>query len=191
MQGAFVRHGEVIKSLGYRFVEIRRADELDNIDGLIIPGGESTTMGKLLVKNNIMDTLRGRIIAGMPVLGTCAGMILLSNNAGMDQPLLSTMDITVERNAYGRQKESFEASFNVPALGDAPFTGVFIRAPKITGAGRDVHVLATYANLPVLVRQGNMLAANFHPELTSDTRIHEYFTGMIRGDLQGPQEYYT
>jgi len=183
MQGAFLRHGEVLGSIGCRFMEVRRAGELDDIDGLIIPGGESTTMGKLLVKNNVMDTLRGRILAGMPVFGTCAGMILLSNNAGTDQPLLSTMDITVERNAYGRQKESFEASFNVPVLGDVPFTGIFIRAPKIAGAGRDVQVLAAYENSPVLVRQGNMLAASFHPELTSDTRIHEYFTGMIRGDL--------
>lgn len=182
MQGAFQRHGQVITVLGHRSIEVRQGSELDAVEGLIIPGGESTTIGKLLVKNNLIEPLRERILSGMPVFGTCAGMILLSKNAGIDQPLLATMDITVERNAYGRQKESFESAFTVQVIDGEPFTGIFIRAPRILSTGPGVEILARFEDSPVLVKEGNMLAASFHPELTGDMRIHEFFCGMIRGN---------
>lgn len=181
MQGAFHKHGQVMESLGAETTEVRTKDELMSVDCLIIPGGESTVMWKLLVKNSLMETLRNRILEGMPVFGTCAGMILLSRMIeGMNQPSLGVMDITVERNAYGRQLESFETQLDVSVIGGSPFPAVFIRAPKIISTGKDVEVLAELDSSPVLVRQKNMLAASFHPELTGDRRIHELFAAMVR-----------
>ncbi|HPS57662.1 MAG TPA: pyridoxal 5'-phosphate synthase glutaminase subunit PdxT [Spirochaetota bacterium] len=181
MQGAFHKHKLVMESLGAETLEVRTNDELLSVDCLIIPGGESTVMGKLLVKNNLMKTLRARILDGMPVFGTCAGMILMSRVIeGMDQPSLEVMDITVERNAYGRQLESFETELEVSAIAGGPFPGIFIRAPKIVSTGNGVEVLAELDSVPVLVRQKNMLAASFHPELTGDRRIHEFFASMVK-----------
>ena len=130
------------------------------------------------MKSGLMEPLRERILSGMPVFGTCAGMILLSRDAGLEQPLLGVMDIGVTRNAYGRQKESFESVFPLPFDDDEPFTGVFIRAPRITSMGPGIEILASFEDVPVLVQQGNILAASFHPELTGDSRIHRYFLGM-------------
>lgn len=180
MQGAFQKHLDTIKKLDADAVEVRTAGDLDSINGLIIPGGESTVIAKLLVKNNIMHPLVEKVKAGMGLFGTCAGMILMADRVEeSDQPLLSLMNITVKRNAYGRQKESFEAMFTVKDSGDDPFTGIFIRSPKITSYKDTVEVLAEFEGTPVLVREGKLLAASFHPELTGDLRIHRLFLTMI------------
>lgn len=180
MQGAFRKHLEMLERIGAQVCEVRTSADMDSIDALIIPGGESTVIGKLLVKNNILNPLTERVKSGMALYGTCAGMILMAETIeGDSQPHLSLMDITVKRNAYGRQKESFEASFNVKGLGEDPYTGIFIRSPKITGIAGDVEVLAEFEYIPVLVRQGRLLASSFHPELTDDPRIHELFLSMI------------
>jgi len=140
----------------------------------------STVIAKLLIKNTVMNPLLERIKSGMGLYGTCAGMILMAKKIEeSDQPLLGVMDITVKRNAYGRQKESFEASFNVKGFDDNIFSGVFIRSPKVTEHTKDVEVLAEFDGTPVLVRQGRLLASSFHPELTGDTRIHNLFLSMI------------
>jgi len=184
MQGAYHKHRAIMESLGFDAVEVREPHELSSVNGLIIPGGESTVMVKLLARNGIMDILKSRILEGMPVFGTCAGMILLSREIeGMDQPTLGVMDIAVKRNAYGRQIESFEAKLEISGVEGGPFPGVFIRAPKIVSTGKDVEVLSEFESVPVLVRQGNMLAASFHPELTVDRRIHELFASMIKQAL--------
>jgi len=182
IQGAYHKHAGSVGRLGIRTIEVRNPADLDMVDGLIIPGGESTTIGKLLVKNNMVDPIKKRIADGMAVFGTCAGMILLAKSVpGRDQPLLEVMDISVERNAYGRQIDSFEAEFTVKGLEGGAVNGIFIRAPKIIGVSDNVQVLASYENVPILVRQGNILAASFHPELSDDLRIHSYFaTEMIR-----------
>lgn len=170
-----------MESLGSETIEVRTIDELLSVDCLIIPGGESTVMGKLLVKNNLMETLRSRILDGMPVFGTCAGMILMSRAIkDMDQPSLGVLDITVERNAYGRQLESFETELDVSVISGGTFPGIFIRAPKIVSAGSGVDILAELDSVPVLVRRSNMLAASFHPELSGDRRIHEFFASMVK-----------
>lgn len=170
-----------MESLGSETIEVRTIDELLSVDCLIIPGGESTVMGKLLVKNNLMETLRSRILDGMPVFGTCAGMILMSCAIkDMDQPSLGVLDITVERNAYGRQMESFETELDVSVISGGSFPGIFIRAPKIVSAGSGVDILAELDSVPVLVRRNNMLAASFHPELSGDRRIHEFFASMVK-----------
>jgi pyridoxal 5'-phosphate synthase pdxT subunit len=180
MQGAFRKHLEMLKKTRAEALEVRTSADLDSVDALIIPGGESTVIGKLLVKNSIINPLIERVKSGMALYGTCAGMILMAETIeGDSQPHLSLMDITVKRNAYGRQKESFEASFNVKGLGDDPYTGIFIRSPKITGITGNVEVLAEFEGVPVLVREGRLLASSFHPELTEDTRIHELFLSMI------------
>jgi len=180
MQGAFRKHFEMLERTGAEPCEVRASADMNNIQGLIIPGGESTVIGKLLVKNNLIDPIIDRVRDGMALYGTCAGMILMAEKIEeYDQPHLALMDITVQRNAYGRQKESFEASFNVAGLGDEPFTGIFIRAPKITAITENVEVLAEFEDVPVLVKEGRLLASSFHPELTNDPRIHELFLSMI------------
>ena len=180
MQGAFQKHHDMIKKLGIDAGEIRTHYDLDSIKGLIIPGGESTVITKLLIKNNILVPIQERVKSGMGLFGTCAGMILMACKVEeRDQPLLNVMNITVKRNAYGRQKESFEASFNVKDSGDKPFSGIFIRAPKIISYAKTVEVLAEFNGTPVLVREGNLLASSFHPELTDDPRIHRLFLSMI------------
>jgi len=182
IQGAYYKHAEAVRKLGINTIEVRTSEGIHAIDGLIIPGGESTTIGRLLVKNNLIEPIKKKIADGMAVFGTCAGMILLSKSvSGSEQPLLEVMDISVERNAYGRQIDSFEARLNVKGIEGNPVNGIFIRAPKIIGISEDVEVLASYENVPVLVRQKNILAASFHSELSEDLRIHSYFTAeMVR-----------
>lgn len=180
LQGAFAKHIEIIKKLGCAAYEVNTPEEINKVDALIIPGGESTTMGKLLTVNSMISPLLERVKSGMPLFGTCAGMILMAEKiSGSHQPHLSVMSIEVERNAYGRQKESFEAEFKVRNLPGSEFTGVFIRAPRIITTGPEVEVLAEFEGTPVMVRQGNLLASSFHPELTGDTRVHELFISML------------
>lgn len=184
LQGDFIEHANIIRRLGAEPVEVRKPEELEGLDGLIIPGGESTTFGKLASTFGLVDPLRQFCSAGKPVWGTCAGMIFLARDVGRPQPVLGVMDVRVRRNAFGRQTESFEQDLSVPALSqverngnpDLPFHGVFIRAPLIEEVGKAVEVLARLEDgTAVAARQGNLLATSFHPELTSDTRFHRYF----------------
>jgi len=181
LQGAFREHRWMLEKLGVEGVEIRKTEELDEIDGLIIPGGESTTMGKLLNDFKIMEPLREKMAKGFPVYGTCAGMILLCDEIlGSEQPRIGGIDAKVRRNAYGRQLESFEADFLVKEMGDQPFRAVFIRAPYIESVGEKVDVMAVVQDHIVVAKQGNLLVSAFHPELTEDSRIHEYFLQMVK-----------
>ena len=179
LQGDFREHLNMVRNLGSEGVEVRTAEELDRIDALIIPGGESTTIGRLASIYGLIEPLRKRIADGMPVLGTCAGMIFLAaGTLHHEQPQLECLDVVVERNAFGRQVDSFEADLEVGGF-DHPIHAVFIRAPWIHKVGGDVEVLATVTDpesgesRPVFVRQDRILATSFHPELTTDTRIHE------------------
>jgi len=157
---------------------VRRPEQLDQVDSLIVPGGESTTIGKLAAQYGLIEPIRQRAAEGMPVWGTCAGAIFIATDVPQHpHPLAGLIDMTVERNAFGRQVDSFEADLHVPALGPEPFHGVFIRAPRIARVGKDVDVLATLDDRStiVAVRQGRFLATSFHPELTADRRFHRYF----------------
>ncbi len=181
LQGAFREHVEALRALGVGAVEVRLPEQLEGIDGLIIPGGESTAIGKLAAKYGLQEAIQRYARAGKPVYGTCAGMIFLSNDVGRDQPLLGVMDVKVERNAFGRQLDSFETGIDIPALGAEPFPGVFIRAPKIESVGEGVQVLAKLPDgSTVAARQDNMLVTAFHPELTDDLRFHRYFLAMVQ-----------
>ena len=176
LQGAFREHVAAVTRLGATAREVRQLKDIDGIDALIIPGGESTTMGKLLNEWNMLEPLRQRILDGMPVYGSCAGLILLCRDIeNSDQPRLGVLDATVRRNAFGRQVDSFETDLNIPEIGADPIPAVFIRAPVITGVGAGVTVLAEVKGQAVAVRQNNILATSFHPELTPDTRMHSYF----------------
>ena len=176
LQGAFREHVAAVTRLGATAREVRQLKDIDGIDALIIPGGESTTMGKLLNEWNMLEPLRQRILDGMPVYGSCAGLILLCREIeDSDQPRLGVLDATVRRNAFGRQVDSFETELNIPEIGADPIPAVFIRAPVITGVGAGVTVLAEVKGQAVAVRQNNILATSFHPELTPDTRMHSYF----------------
>ncbi|GFE25595.1 MULTISPECIES: pyridoxal 5'-phosphate synthase glutaminase subunit PdxT [Streptomyces] len=162
---------------------VRRAEELDEIDGLVIPGGESTTMSKLAVVFGMLEPLRAFVRAGKPVYGTCAGMIMVADkllDAREDQETFGGVDMIVRRNAFGRQNESFEAAIDVAGIPGGPVEGVFIRAPWVESVGGAVEVLATYDGHTVAVRQGNVLATSFHPELTGDHRVHALFVDMVR-----------
>ena len=183
LQGSFAEHAEALRAAGASPVLVRLPAHMEGIAGLIIPGGESTTIGKLLVNSGLLEPLRAAVQKGMPVYGTCAGMILLARDiGGRDQPLIGVMDITVKRNAFGRQLDSFEETLSVPSVGPEPFRGVFIRAPLIEKTGVGVSVLATLPDGRVVAaRQGRLLATAFHPELTSDARVHRYFLEMING----------
>lgn len=182
LQGAFREHRWTLERCGAEAVEVRKPEDIDDLAGLVIPGGESTTIGKLLVEWGLMDKIKERAAAGMAVYGTCAGMILLAREiVGSDQPRLGLMDVTVRRNAFGRQRESFEADLNVPEFGAEPVRAVFIRAPYIENAGPDVKILAAVGDHIVIARQEKLLATAFHPELTDDDRIHKYFIEMIQG----------
>ncbi len=179
LQGDFREHLAVVHRLGVEGVEVRTREELDSVDSLIIPGGESTTIGRLARIYGLIDPLRERIEDGLPVLGTCAGMIFLAAaTVRYEQPQLGVLDVVVERNAFGRQVDSFEADLDVAGLAD-PVHAVFIRAPWIHKVGGDVEVLSSVVEPdsgeehPVFVRQGRILATSFHPELTEDTRIHQ------------------
>jgi len=184
LQGAFIEHEHVLARLGVQPVEVRLPEHLEGLDGLIIPGGESTTMGLLAQKWGLLEPLQAFARSGRPIWGTCAGMILLAKEVvdGVPgQPILGLMDITVRRNAFGRQVDSFEADLAVPLLGDPPFHAVFIRAPVIERVGAGVEVLAALEDgTAVAVQQGNLLATAFHPELTRDERFHHYFLKLTK-----------
>jgi pyridoxal 5'-phosphate synthase pdxT subunit len=183
LQGSFAEHAAALRRLEAEPVLVRTPAQLEGISGLIIPGGESTTIGKLLVLSGLLEAVRGRIEQGMPVYGTCAGMILLAKDiGGHDQPLLGVMDIRVKRNAFGRQRESFEETLPIPALGEVGFRCVFIRAPQIEEAREGVAVLAALPDgRPIAAEQGKILVSAFHPELTDDPRMHRHFLSMIEG----------
>jgi pyridoxal 5'-phosphate synthase pdxT subunit len=182
LQGAFREHRLMLERCGAEVLEIRKPAELDVVSGLVIPGGESTTIGKLMVEWGLMAKILDRAAQGMAIYGTCAGMILLAKEIiGSDQPRLGLMDITVQRNAFGRQLESFEADMQVPEFGAEPVRAVFIRAPYIEKAGEKVQALASVNDKIVIARQGKYLATAFHPELTGDDRIHRYFITIAAG----------
>lgn len=179
LQGAFAAHAECLQSVGVTTCEVRTPVDLEKVDALMMPGGESSTMSQLLESSQLFPAISQRIAGGMSVFGTCAGMILLSSHildGREDQKSFSAIDISVRRNAFGRQVESFERTLDTPI---GPFLGVFIRAPRIESIGNGVEVLSSLDGEPVLVRQGNVLAASFHPELTGDARLHEYFVSTI------------
>jgi 5'-phosphate synthase pdxT subunit len=172
LQGDFHEHAAILEDLGATPVLVRTADELAEVDCLAIPGGESTTMGRLARIHGLVEPVRDRAQAGMPLLGTCAGMIVMAREVEGGEPLLSLMDIRVTRNAYGRQLDSFEAEVERHALGGGPLRGVFIRAPIVDRLGEDVEVLAEHEGSPVAVAQGRLIAAAFHPELVGEPRLH-------------------
>ncbi|MGP4004397.1 pyridoxal 5'-phosphate synthase glutaminase subunit PdxT [Streptomyces sp. 8N706] len=164
---------------------VRRPEELAEVDGLVIPGGESTTMSKLAALFGLLEPLRERVRAGLPVYGTCAGMIMLADkllDGRDDQETIGGIDMIVRRNAFGRQNESFEAAVGIAGIEGGPVEGVFIRAPWVESVGGDVEVLATYDGHIVAVRQGRVLATSFHPELTGDHRVHAHFVEMVRAE---------
>lgn len=180
LQGAFREHRFALESLGAEVVEVRKSSELDQIDGLIIPGGESTTMGKLMQVDGLGDKIKDLAGKDLPIFGTCAGMIMMSKKISNSQQYsLELMDVTAERNAFGRQIASFETDLNVPALGSEPVRAVFIRAPYIKDIAPNVGILAEYEGKVVFARQGNMIASAFHPELTPDRRVHQYFLDIV------------
>jgi 5'-phosphate synthase pdxT subunit len=175
LQGAFAAHCECLSSVGVEPVEIRTPAQLDTVEALLMPGGESSTMSQLLESSGLFDAITQRLSDGMPTFGTCAGMILLASeilDGRSDQRSFSAIDISVRRNAFGRQVDSFESTITT-SVGE--FHGVFIRAPRIERVGAGVEIVGALGDEPVLVRQGNVLAASFHPELTNDARLHEYF----------------
>jgi len=167
-------------------IEIKTPEQISELDGLIIPGGESTMIGQLSLINGSLKKIKEKIEAGMPVLGICAGLILLSKKAkdrvvgDIDQPLLDLLDVQVERNSFGRQRDSFEAEISMDSLNIPKFNGVFIRAPSISEVGENAEVISKFNEKIVAVKQGNMLATAFHPELTQDVSLHKYFVNMIK-----------
>jgi 5'-phosphate synthase pdxT subunit len=182
LQGDFREHMKMLDGLGLEASEIRLPGQLDCIDGLIIPGGESTTIVQLMDNFGLTDRLKFLIKRGLPTWGTCAGMIVLAKDITDDRPIpLGIMDISVRRNAYGRQIDSFETSVLMPAIGDVPFNAIFIRAPLIERVGPNVSILATLDNGEVIAAQeGNVIVTSFHPELTEDKRLHQYFLDNVR-----------
>jgi pyridoxal 5'-phosphate synthase pdxT subunit len=177
LQGDFVEHVHVLRSLGIETVEVRKPEQLGDLDGLIIPGGESTTFGKLATTFDLIEPLRAFCKSGKPVWGTCAGMIFLAKDVGIRQPILDVMDVKVKRNAFGRQVDSFETELDIKGLEPrGPFHAIFIRAPMMESVGQGVQVLAQLEDGTIVAaRQGNLFATSFHPELTKDTRVHRYF----------------
>lgn len=180
LQGSVEEHLECLSRLGIQAVPVKRKEEIEAVDAMILPGGESTTIGKLLRDFDLMAPLRKRILQGMPVWGTCAGLILLAKNILGEKPYLDVMDITVRRNAYGRQIDSFKTKAVVPAFGENPIPFVFIRAPYIEAVGEAAEVLCELDGHIVAARQNNMLATAFHPELTGDESVYRYFLGMVK-----------
>ncbi|MGW1794064.1 pyridoxal 5'-phosphate synthase glutaminase subunit PdxT [Streptomyces tubercidicus] len=183
LQGDVREHLTVLAEADALARPVRRPEELDGIDGLVIPGGESTTMSKLAVTFGMLEPLRAFVRAGKPVYGTCAGMIMVADkllDAREDQETFGGVDMIVRRNAFGRQNESFEAAIDVAGIPGGPVEGVFIRAPWVESVGGAVEILATYDGHTVAVRQGNVLATSFHPELTGDHRVHALFVDMVR-----------
>jgi pyridoxal 5'-phosphate synthase pdxT subunit len=184
LQGDFDAHITMLATLGVEGIAIRLPKQLEQISGIIIPGGESTTIGKLMVSYNLQGILKQKIQEGLPVWGTCAGLILLAretDNALAGQPLLASMDIRVCRNAFGSQRESFETDLSVPALGEAPFHALFIRGPSVEVVGPQVEVLATLDDGTIVaVREGTLLGTAFHPEVSGDSRFHQYFLRIVQ-----------
>ena len=180
LQGAFIEHQRMLARLGVETRQVRQRKHLAGLEGLIIPGGESTTIGKLLDLLEMTEPVREMGRAGLPIWGTCAGLILLANDVGRQQTVLGLLDITVRRNAFGAQLDSFETNLPVPALGAAPFRAVFIRAPLIEQLGAGVTALATLDDGTIVAAErDNFLATSFHPELTDDTRFHDYFLTKV------------
>jgi len=176
-----------ISELGFdgKVIGVKTPDEISKVDGLIIPGGESTTIGQLSLVNGSMKVLKEKIDSGMPVLGICAGMIMLAKNANdkvvgkTDQPLLDILDIKLERNSFGRQRESFETDISLDSINIPKFNGVFIRAPSVSDVGSDVEVLSKFNGKIIAVKKGNVIATSFHPELTEDISLHKYFVNLV------------
>ncbi|WP_026923758.1 pyridoxal 5'-phosphate synthase glutaminase subunit PdxT [Glycomyces arizonensis] len=201
LQGDVVDHMRAIEAAGARAVPVRRESELDSVDGLVIPGGESTTMSKLLTVFDLFDPLRKRLDAGMPAFGSCAGMIMLAGevlDGRADQRSFGTIPMTVRRNAFGRQVDSFEAPIELEGMAGGPFHGVFIRAPWVERVGEGVQVLGRVSSGDgspdeaggriVAVRAGACMATSFHPEVTPDARVHQYFVDMVRRAVAGAVE---
>jgi 5'-phosphate synthase pdxT subunit len=188
LQGDFREHERALEACGAATRRIRAVEDLEGIDALVVPGGESTTMSNLALRWGLMEPLRALVRGGLPAYGSCAGMIMLADRiegGRPDQETIGGLDVTVLRNAFGRQVDSFEADLSIPAFGEAPMHAVFIRAPWVEQAGDAVEVLGTVPSGPaagriVAVRQGHLLATSFHPELTGDPRVHEYFVEMVR-----------
>ncbi|MDQ0196388.1 pyridoxal 5'-phosphate synthase glutaminase subunit PdxT [Paenibacillus wynnii] len=179
LQGAVTEHIVSIEKTGAEGLPIKRVEQLEEVEGLIIPGGESTTIGKLMSKYGFIEAIRDFSNQGKPIFGTCAGLILLAKQIASGEPgHLELMDITVARNAFGRQRESFECDLDVKGI-EEPIRAVFIRAPLINEVGPEVEVLSVYKDEIVTARQGNLLVSSFHPELTDDFRLHQYFTDMV------------
>lgn len=188
LQGDVREHLTALSAAGARATTVRRPEELLTVDGLVIPGGESTTISKLAALFGLLEPLRERVRAGMPAYGSCAGMIMLADkilDPRSGQETIGGIDMLVRRNAFGRQNESFEASVDLAGLEGGPVDGVFIRAPWVESTGAETEVLATVEGHPVAVRQGRLLATSFHPELTGDTRVHRLFTEMVTESLTG------
>ena len=182
-QGAFAEHLAILRQLKVEALPVRLPRELTGLDGLIIPGGERTSISRLMISYNLTDEIRGLAKNGLPILGTCAGMILLAKEiSNLDVEPLGIMDIKVKRNAFGRQKDSFETELSIPVLGEKPFPGVFIRAPAIDWTNSKVVILARLdEGNGVAAREGKLVASAFHPELTGDLRFHQYFLDIVAG----------
>jgi 5'-phosphate synthase pdxT subunit len=183
LQGAFIEHEQMLQRMGVEAVEVRLPKDLEGCAGVIIPGGESTTIGKLAVQYHLIEPLRELARSGKPLWGTCAGLIFMAKDVQRDQPLLGLMDVTVQRNAFGRQVDSFEANLSIKGVdGDKLFHAIFIRAPLIEAVGDGVEVLARVEKddqeVIVAAQQGNLLVTSFHPELSNDDRFHRYFVKM-------------
>ena len=184
LQGAVAEHIRTTELAGAECIAVKRVEQLHELDGLIIPGGESTTIGKLMRKYGFIEAIRQFSEEGKPIFGTCAGLIVLAKQiSGQDEAHLSLMNITVSRNAFGRQRESFETDLDVVGI-DEPVRAVFIRAPLIESVGEGVEVLSTYHDEIVTAREGHLLVSSFHPELTDDYRLHQYFVNMVESSLK-------
>lgn len=184
IQGAVSEHIDMFRRLKVEAIAVKTAEDINSVDGLVLPGGESTTIGRLLHLYRIDDVIKKRAMEGMPIYGTCAGMILLSNHIdGYDQPTLGLIDATIVRNAFGRQIDSMEVDLTIKGF-DTPFHATFIRAPVAKEVGKGVEVLSELPQGIVFMRQDNVLASSFHPELGTDLRIHKYFLDMVRKFLQ-------
>ena len=188
LQGDFEEHCFILKKLGVESVEVRLPRDLEKLDGIIIPGGESTTIGKLARQYQFIDKLK-ELASCIPVWGTCAGMVFMAREVGFDQPVLGVIDMEVERNAFGRQVESFEEDLEIAGLEEPAFPGVFIRAPVVKNVGPNVTVLCRVNDGRIVaVRQGNLMATSFHPELTSDDRLHRYFIKIVEQSGKMPAD---
>ncbi len=183
-QGAFIEHIAALRQLKVEALPVRLARELNGLDGLIIPGGESTAISKLMLSSKLTEEVKSLARKGLPIFGTCAGMVVLATkNSDKDLEPLGLMDIIVKRNAFGRQIDSFETELAIPVLGEKPFPAVFIRAPLIEQVNNNVEILARLADgMAVAARQGKLLVSAFHPELTDDLRFHQYFLEIVRGN---------